>query len=186
MKKIYIILLCTAAAVASGCMTVQLPKRKPEEKPPVVEAEPVLERGKTVAFEREKQRALDVVKAVEYSLSLETVVWENSQSMVTREDVLGVFRKGFSLEKAQEITDYVWIEAIDREGKKISMLNPGEPVLTVPNSIEVVESDETGAEAILHYNENLEGPVVWPGHTIVAILIHEDGTWKISETRLEE
>lgn len=186
MKKIYMILLCTAAAAASGCMTFELPKREAEKKMPVVEAEPTVESRKMVMVEREKQRALEIVGAIEYALSLETVVWDNSDSIVSREDVLGVFRKGFSFAKAEEITDSVWIEAIDREGRKIAMLNPGEPVLTLPDSIEVVKSDESVAEAILQYDENLEGPVVWHSHTIFAILIREDGTWKISETRLEE
>jgi hypothetical protein len=186
MKPICAITLCTAVAFASGCAMVQLEKRAPPKQSPGIEAEPTVDSREKVAAEREQTESIEIVKAIEYALSLETVVWENRDRIGSKEDVLRIFRRGFCRSKAQEITDYVWIEAIDRDGKKVQMLNPGEPVLAFPDSIEVTTSGEGEAEAILLFEENLEGPVVWSGHTIVATLKREDRSWKICETRLQE
>ena len=116
--------------------------------------------------------------------SLEKALWDERARIRTREDVLAVFRRGFGPEKAAEITDSVWIRAVDRDGNTVEMLNPGEPVLQIPDGIEIVEREENSATALLTYGEKKEGPVLWEGHTIIAVLIKEDGVWKIYDTRL--
>lgn len=177
MKTIFIVLLSAAVVAVSGCVTIELPKSaaKQEEK-----------RAPVSVLEPDQREAEKIVKAIESALSLELVVWDNRGRMTSRDDVLGIFRKGFCSAKAQELTDYVWIEAYDRDGKKIYMLNPGEPVLSIPESIEVVEHNDNEAQAFLIYEECLEGPVVWSDHTIVTTLKNEDGAWKICETRIEQ
>ncbi|HUT64535.1 MAG TPA: hypothetical protein VMZ05_00135 [Spirochaetota bacterium] len=186
MKTIFIVLLSVAVVAVSGCATIELPKSAAKQKAPGAAAEQEEKRARASVLEFEQREAEKIVKAIEYALSLELVVWDNREHMTSRDDVLGIFRKGFCSVKAQELTDYVWIEAYDRDGKKIYMLNPGEPVLSVPDSIEVVEHNDSEAQAFLIYEENLEGPVVWSDHTIVTTLKREDGAWKICETRIEQ
>jgi len=186
MKTIFIVLLSAAVVAASGCATIELPKSTVKQKAPGAAAEQEEQRAPASVLETEQREAEKIVKAIEYALSLELVVWDNRERMTSRDDVLGIFRKGFCFAKAQGLTDYVWIEAYDRDGKKIYMLNPGEPVLSVPDSIEVVEHNDSEAQTLLIYEENLEGPVVWSDHTIVTTLKREDGAWKICETRIEQ
>ena len=178
MKVITVFFVLTAAAFLSGCATFISSGGKEKAVVPAVEER---EASSTGAW---KRTAGEVVRAVEYALSLEKAVWDKKKRIRSREDVLGVFRRGFGPKKAEEITDSVWIDAIDREGNTIEMLNPGEPVLAVPDRIEVLEYEGRRATALLTYEENKEGPIVWAGHVIVATLENEDGTWKIYDTRV--
>jgi len=186
MKTIFIVLLSAASVAVSGCATVEFPRSTAKQKASGVEAEQEEGRMSASVLEPDRREAEKIVKAIEYALSLELVMWDNRERMTSRNDVVGIFRKGFCAAKAQELTDYVWIEAYDRDGKKIYMLNPGEPILEVPDAIEVVEHNDSEALVLLIYEKNLEGPVVWSDHTIVTSLKNEDGEWKICETSLEQ
>ena len=186
MTFLEMVLLSIVVASATGCATIGFQKTVTEENALEKTARLETERGAKEAIKPEQREAEKIVNVIEYALSLELLVWDNRGRITSRDDVLGIFRKGFCFAKAQELTDYVWIEAYDRDGKKIYMLNPGEPVLSVPDSIEVVEHNDNEAQALLIYEENLEGPVVWSNHTIVTTLKREDGEWKICETRIEQ
>ena len=177
-----IVSLISAVTILWGCATVGLQKTEKQKKALMLEEEI----GKKDEEETERREQREIVRAIEYALSLERLIWDNRVQMGSREDVLGIFKRGFCSSKAEEITDYVWIEAIDRDGRKIHMLNPGEPILEAPDAIEVVESDDGDAKAILKYKDRLDGPVLWTGHTILATLKMEEGTWKICETKTEE
>lgn len=171
-------LLTAVVAVFSGCATFLAPETGDRE------AAFVVGKGEAEISVSGGRMAGEVVRAIEYALSLEKVVWDERERIRSRADVLGVFRRGFGTKKAEEITDWVWIDAVDREGNTIEMLNPGEPVLAVPDKIEILEYEEFTATALLTYGEKKSGPVVWKGHTIVAIMEHEDGTWKIYDTHV--
>ena len=154
--------------------------KAPEAKAPEVKAP---EKHEEVFTE---ENAKEIVDAIEYALSLEALLWDNRKQITERNDVVKIFKKGFCERKAEEITDYIWIEAIDRSGNKVYMLNPGEPLFPLPDSIEVLSEDKTNALALLTYDERIQGPVTWEGHTVVASLRREYGVWKICETRVEE
>jgi hypothetical protein len=178
--KYFIAFIMFSVLVFYGCLSIDKQEitetdaekkvKAPEEK------EEVFEEGK----------ANEIVQAIEYALSLEALIWDKRDQITEREDVVNIFKNGFCEKKAEEITDYIWIEAVDRSGNKVYMLNPGEPLFTLPDSIEVLSEDKIKALALLRYGENLSGPVTWAGHTIVAYLRREYGVWKICETKVEE
>ncbi len=178
MRLSAVFFILTAAAVLSGCATFLAPKTGEKG------AAPGVEEGAGASSGTREKKAVEVLRAIEYALSLEKAVWDERKRIHSREDVIGVFRRGFGLKKAEEITDWVWISAVDREGNTVEMLNPGEPVLEIPERIEVLEYGNRTATAVLTYGEKKDGPVVWAGHSIVAILENEDGTWKIYDTRV--
>ncbi|MBN2325475.1 MAG: hypothetical protein JXQ30_17255 [Spirochaetes bacterium] len=178
MRASALFFVLAAAVVLSGCATFMAPQTGGKKE------EAAVEEGADVSSMRQKKKAGEVVRAIEYALSLEKAVWDAKERMHSREDVLGVFRRGFGKKKAEEITDWVWISAVDREGNRIEMLNPGEPVLAIPDRIEILEHEGGRATAVLTYADNLDGPVVWAGHTVVATLENEDGAWKIYDTRI--
>jgi hypothetical protein len=178
MKVSAVFFVLIAASFLSGCATFLAPKI--EEKGEAT----AVEEGAVVSSGAREKKDDEVVRAIEYALSLEKAVWDERKRIHSREDVLGVFRRGFGLKKAEEITDWVWISAVDRDGNTIEMLNPGEPVLAIPDRIEIMEYKDRRVNAVLTYGDNLDGPVVWAGHTVIATLENEDGTWKIYDTRI--
>jgi hypothetical protein len=178
--KFLLVLIITSVLLFYGCISIdrqEIAETDAEKKTKAPEVKEEL-------FAEEK--ANEIVQAIEYALSLETIIWDKRDQITEREDVVNIFKNGFCESKAEEITDYIWIEAVDRSGNKVYMLNPGEPLFTLPDSIEVLSEDKIKALALLRYGENLSGPVTWAGHTIVASLRREYGVWKICETRVEE
>ena len=176
--------MVTLGLLLYGCVSFEMYERAETEKIALQqEKEAKGPEKKEEGIEEEEGR--EIIEAIEYALSLEALIWDRREQIRERKDVLRILRQGFCEIKAEEITDYVWIEAVDRNGKKVYMLNPGEPLFALPDSIEIVSEDRMNTLALLRYNENLQGPVTWAGHTIVATLRREDGVWKICETREE-
>jgi hypothetical protein len=168
-----------------GCVSVEVEKTAETGETALLQEKKAEEREKSEdSLEGEEQRK--IIDAIEYALSLEAYIWDRREQINERQDVFNILRKGFCRIKAEEITDYIWIEAVDRSGNKFYMLNPGEPLFSPPGSIEIVFVDRKNARALLRYDENLQGPVTWAGHTVVAALQQEEGVWKICETRVEE
>jgi hypothetical protein len=178
--KYFITLILSSGLFLNGCVSVERQDRAETETITLQQEEA----KKEEFFKEEKGK--DVIEAIEYALSLEALIWDRKGQIGERNDVVKIFRKGFCEIKAEEITDYVWVEAVDRSGNKVYMLNPGEPLFTLPNSIEILSEDKMNAKALLRYDEKLQGPVTWAGHTIVATLSRESGVWKICETIVEE
>jgi hypothetical protein len=168
-----------------GCVSVEIEKTAETGKTALLHEKKAEEPERSEeGLEGEEQRK--IIDAIEYALSLEGYIWERREQINERQDVFNILRKGFCKIKAEEITDYIWIEAVDRSGNRVYMLNPGEPLFSPPGSIEIVFADRKNAQALLRYDENLQGPVTWVGHTIVASLKREEGVWKICETRVKE
>jgi hypothetical protein len=121
----------------------------------------------------------EIIKAIKYAYSLEEVLWENEKKMVSKEDVFDLLRKGFSEEKAKDLADYFWMEGKDESGERFEMLRAGEPVLIVPDSVEVLSKSGDEAEALLKFKESEEGPVTYKAHSVKVKLRKENGIWKI-------
>jgi hypothetical protein len=123
----------------------------------------------------------EIMEAIKYAYSLEEVLWENEREMKSKQDVFKLFRKGFSEEKAKDLADYFWMEGKDKSGKRFEMLRAGDPVLIVPDSVEVLSKSEDKAEALLKFKESEEGPVTYKAHSVKVKLRKENGIWEIYE-----
>jgi hypothetical protein len=121
----------------------------------------------------------EIVRAIEHAYGLEKTLWKREKSIKSKDDVVHIFREGFCKEKAQELADYYWLEEQDQKGNMITMLRAADPVLVLPDSIEVLQRKKDTALALLHYKANTEGPVVWGEYTLKESLMLEDGVWKI-------
>jgi hypothetical protein len=64
-------------------------------------------------------------------------------------------------------------------GESFGMLRAGDPILILPDSIEVKSKSSDTAIALLKYEENTEGPLTWEAYTSKITLKNESGTWKI-------
>lgn len=139
--------------------------------------------GKTRRAQKEIVDKADkeIIEAIKYAYSLEEVLWENERKMKSKEDVINLFRRGFSEEKAKDLADYFWMEGKDESGKSFEMLRAGDPVLIAPDSVEVLSKIEDRAEALLKFKESEEGPLTYKAHSLKVKLRKENGIWKIYE-----
>jgi len=123
----------------------------------------------------------EIIEAIRFAYSLEEMLWDNEKKMKSKEDVYTHFRKGFSEQKAEDLTDYLWMEGEDESGEHYEMLRAGDPVLIVPDSVEVLSKGEDRAEALLKFKASEEGPVTYRAHSVKVKLRKENGIWKIYE-----
>jgi hypothetical protein len=125
----------------------------------------------------------EVIAAVYFAYSLEEELWEREEDIDEKEDVVVLFRQGFSDELAGRFADYVWIEERGKGGTHYRALRPGEPVLVMPDDIVVEQIEEDKAILLLKYKENPEGPLTWEAHTDIVTMRREDGMWKIYDMK---
>lgn len=121
----------------------------------------------------------EIISAIKFAYGLEEELWEQQDKIHTREDVFKIFRQGFSEELSNEITNYLWMLESTDTGESFGMLRAGDPILILPDSIEVKSKSSDTAIALLKYEENTEGPLTWEAYTSKLTLKNESGTWKI-------
>jgi hypothetical protein len=123
----------------------------------------------------------EIMDAIKYAYGLEEVLWDNERKIKSKADVFNHFISGFSAEKAKDLANYFWMEGRDEIGEKAGMLRVGDPVLMVPDSVEVLSKSEERAEALLKYKAIEEGPVTYKSHSVRVKLRKENEIWKIYE-----
>ena len=128
----------------------------------------------------------DIIAAVRFAYSLEEKLWEQEDKIDEKEDVVTLFRKGFSEELARDYADYVWIEERGKNGTRYRMLRAGDPVLILPEVMKVVNAEGDKAIVHLQYKESTEGPVTWEAHTDIVTLRREQDGWKIYNIKTRE
>ncbi len=128
----------------------------------------------------------DIIAAVRFAYSLEEKLWEQEDKIDEKEDVVTLFRKGFSEELARDYADYVWIDERGKNGTRYRMLRAGDPVLFLPETIKVVNAEGDRATVHLKYRESTEGPVTWEAHTDIVTLRREHDGWKIYDIKTRE
>ena len=128
----------------------------------------------------------DIISAVQYAYSLEEELWEHEQSIEEKEDVVTLFRKGFSVELARKYADYIWIEERGKKGTRYRLLRATDPVLILPETITVLSVGDDRATAVLKYEEDTEGPLIWEAHTSTVTLRLEPDGWKIYDIKTKE
>jgi hypothetical protein len=122
-----------------------------------------------------------IISAIEFAFGLEETLWKKEGEIKSRQDVLKVFRQGFSEKMAEEITDYEWMGETGDNGEGAGLLRAADPILYLPDYIEVKSKTNEKAVALLRYNANTEGPVTWDAYTMTVTLKNENGVWKIYE-----
>jgi hypothetical protein len=128
----------------------------------------------------------EIISAIEFAYGLEEELWRQQDKIHTREDVFKIFRQGFSEELANEITNYLWMLESADTGESFGMLRAGDPILILPDSIEVKSKSSNTAIALLKYEENTEGPLTWEAYSANLTLKNESGTWKIYRIESEK
>ena len=121
----------------------------------------------------------EIISAIKFAYGLEEELWEQQDKIHARKDVFKIFRQGFSEELSNEITNYLWMVESTDTGESFGMLRAGDPILILPDSIEVKSKSSDTAIALLKYEENTEGPLTWEAYTAKLTLKNENGTWKI-------
>jgi hypothetical protein len=121
----------------------------------------------------------EIIKAIESAFGLEDALWKNEERIKTRYDVMEIFRQGFSEKMAEKITDYLWMGEPGDSGKEAGMLRAADPILFLPDYLEVKSKTGDTAVALLKYDANPEGPVTWDAYTTKVTLKIENGVWKI-------
>jgi hypothetical protein len=121
----------------------------------------------------------EIISAIKFAYGLEEELWEQQDKIHARKDVFKIFRQGFSEELSNEITNYLWMVESTDTGESFGMLRAGDPILILPDSIEVKSKSSDTAIALLKYEENTEGPLTWEAYTSKITLKNESGTWKI-------
>jgi hypothetical protein len=64
-------------------------------------------------------------------------------------------------------------------GEGTGMLRAADPILILPDYMEVKSKTGETAIALLKYDANPEGPVTWDAYTMKVTLKREGGAWKI-------
>ena len=121
----------------------------------------------------------EIISAIEFAYSLEEAMWDMQDNIHTSDDVFNIFRQGFSEELANEITNYFWMVETTNTGESFGILRAGDPIVILPDSMEVKSKSSDTAIALLKYEENTEGPLTWKAYMSKLTLKNENGTWKI-------
>jgi len=162
-------MIAAAAAVLAGFFMAAAPCGITVRAASVSEADEHLE--ETGSLEQE------IIEAVLFASSLDRLLWENQDSIATKQEVLAHYLQGFSEPLASMFTEYWWW---DREDK----LLPGDPLLVPPERVHLGSYSEDRAVAYYDTPQILQDPSTWELEPYMEVRLRRDnGRWIIVYAR---